>query len=155
MIFDIRCLTKQDLEWLRRLRNESSKNFFTTAQITPADQERWYHNKPSGDARWVIVDGETSVGYFSIESPRADLPIFPTDLRVRYLNSLLVDPDHRGRGVIQTARMVFAPSIAYVGYVREGNASSLKACAKLGLEDRGLYQHPTIGPIHIVWRPHG
>lgn len=153
MAFTLRYLEAGDCEWLRCLRNESRDAFFDMREITPEAQERWFSACPWGDQRWVIMDGETRCGYFSIERPKADLPVFPSDKPVWYLNALLVDPAHRGRGVIQAAAAAFDDSLAYCGYVRAGNGASLRACAKLGLADRGIYNHPVYGPMHLVFRP--
>jgi Acetyltransferase (GNAT) family len=161
MVFSLRALESRDLEWLRCLRNDSRDAFFNMAVITPEQQELWFRMIPYGDQRWVIWDCERPevvgwpalrVGYFSIERPKPDLPIFPSDKPVWYLNSLLVDHAHRGRGVIQTAADAFDPMLSYTSHIRKGNDASLRACAKMGLIDRGLYHHPVYGPMHIVWR---
>jgi len=151
-LFTLQLLSIDDLEWLRCLRNASRDNFFNTSEITPEQQSDWFRRIPYGDQRWVIWDRQTRCGYFSIERPKADLPIFPSDKPVWYLNSLLVDPAQRGRGVIQAAAAAFDPYLSYCGYVRKGNVASLRACEKLGLLDKGLYEHPVYGPIHIVWK---
>ena len=152
MTFTLRPLESADLEWLRILRTSENDNFFTKLDSTPEQQLAWFKSRSYWDERCVILDGETRVGYFSIESLKPDLPIFPCKKPVRYLNSLLVDPAHRGRGVIQAASMALRQEHSYVGYVREGNSASLRACAKLGLLDRGIYEHPEYGRMHIVWR---
>ena len=151
-VFSLQLLHRDDLEWLRCLRNDSRDAFFNMAIITPEAQDYWFRAVPYGDQRWVIWDRQTRCGYFSIEKPKADLPVFPSDKPVWYLNGLLVDPAHRGKGVTQAAADAFDPMLSYTGYVRKGNGASLRACAKLGLIDRGLYEHPVYGPIHIVWR---
>jgi len=151
-VFSLQLLHRDDLEWLRNLRNDSRENFFNTAEISPAQQAEWFRTIPYGDTRWVIWDRQIRCGYFSIEHTKPDLPIFPSEKPVWYLNALLVDPAQRGRGVIQAAADAFDGMLSYVGYVREGNEPSLRACAKLGLVDRGKYIHPEYGHIHIVWR---
>jgi RimJ/RimL family protein N-acetyltransferase len=152
-LFSLQLLGVDDLEWLRELRNANRSNFFSMQEVTPEQQRDWFRTMPWGDQRWVIWDRQTRCGYFSIERPKPDLPIFPSDKPVWYLNSLLVDEVHRGRGVIQAAGDALDGALTYVGYVREGNAASLRACAKLGLVDRGLYTHPEYGKIHLVWKP--
>lgn len=169
MAFTLRYLEAGDCEWLRCLRNESRDAFFDHREITPEQQAAWFRACPWGDQRWVIEDrkiihepaggllgmgSSERVGYFSIVAPKPDLPVFPTDGRqVRYFNAMMVAAEHRGQGAILAATAAFdTASHCYVGYVAEGNYASLRACTKLGFEDRGRYKHPVYGYIHIVWR---
>jgi len=144
------------LEFLRLLRNSCREQFFDTREINAPQQARWFAALPSDHRHFIIWSESLRAGAFSIIPPKPDLPL-PTvpqniDKPVRYLNSLMVIPEMRGREVIETATSVFDPLLSYVGYVRQGNPASLKACAKMGLLDRGIHQHPQYGPIHIVWR---
>jgi RimJ/RimL family protein N-acetyltransferase len=134
------------------LRNHYREHFFTQDEITPAQQEAWWYAAKYGDQRWVIEEGTNPIGYFSIIAPKPDLPVFPSERPVYYFNSMMVDPDHRGRGAILAARDAFDPALSYVGYVKVDNTASLRACIKLGFEHRGVYHHPTYGFIAIVWR---
>ena len=151
--FNIQPLSHDDIEWLRDLRNVCRSEFFDKREITPEQQEAWFSSAAYGDERWVIWDRSTRIGYFSIVSPKPDLPIFPTDGRpVRYFSTMMIAPEHRGQGAILAAATAFDPaSHVYVGYVSEGNHASLRACAKMGFKDRGRYKHPIYGYIHIVW----
>ena len=154
MIFQLRYLVYADIEWLRDLRNVCRSEFFDKREISAEQQEAWWWRSNWGDERWVIAAGDQRIGYFSIVSPKPDLPIFPTDGRfVRYFSTMMVAPEHRGQGAILAADSAFdTQSICYVGYVSEGNHASLRACAKLGFTDRGKYKHPVYGLMHIVWR---
>lgn len=154
MIFTLRALEHPDIEWLRDLRNASREHFFDHRVITVEQQEAWWRSAQWGDERWVIVSDTRRIGYFSIVTPKPDLPIFPTDGRpVRYFSTMIVAHEHRGQGAIQAAATAFdTVSTVYVGYVAEGNHTSLRACSKLGYTDRGRYKHPVYGYIHIVWR---
>lgn len=152
-VFNLQLLHHDDLEWLRDLRNTCRSEFFDKREVSREQQETWFRSIPYGDERWVIWDRQTRVGYFSIIAPKPDLPIFPTDGRpVRYFSTMMVAPEHRGRGAILSAKDCFdLASQVYVGYVSEGNVTSLRACSKLGFADRGRYKHPLYGYIHIVW----
>jgi RimJ/RimL family protein N-acetyltransferase len=162
MTLILRPLEHSDIEWLRRLRNECRYSFFDTAEITPDQQEQWWKSNSGVWQRTVIWETERPdilvkwpperVGYFSIISPKPYLPIFPTKKTILYFNSMMVVPEHRGRGVITTAAKAFRTEWSYIGYVSKGNDASLRACAKMGFVQRGTYHHPTYGPIEIVWR---
>lgn len=164
MSYQLRPLTTADLEWLRNLRNANRHAFFNTDLITEEAQQAWWNDrKRQNEDHYVIwfcgrpdVKGWPAerVGYFSMVPPNLSLPIFP-DGRTTccdYLNALLVVAEWQGKGVIQTAAQAFRTGISVVGYVREGNAASLRACEKLGLLNRGIYEHPQYGRIHIVQR---
>jgi GNAT superfamily N-acetyltransferase len=153
-MFRIRPLEYRDLEYVRLLRNHYREHFFTTTEITPAQQEAWWYAAAYGDQRWVIeesVDG-LLIGYFSIIRPKSDLPVFPSERHVYYFSTMMVDPDYRGRGAILAARGAFDPATPYIGYVPRDNESALRACHKLGFATRGLYHHIRYGPIIIVWK---
>jgi RimJ/RimL family protein N-acetyltransferase len=154
MIFQLRFLAYEDIEWLRDLRNVCRSEFFDKREVNPEQQEAWFRSAAYGDERWVIAAGDQRIGYFSIVSPKPDLPIFPTDGRpVRYFSTMMVAPEHRGQGAILAAAPVFdLVSHCYSGYVGEGNHASLRACTKLGFTDRGKYKHPVYGLMHLVWR---
>jgi len=158
MNFTIRPAVYEDIEWLRDLRNANRSDFFDKREVSREAQEAWWRGAMWGDERWVIESVSTistrRVGYFSVVSPKADLPVFPTDGRpVRYFNSMVIDEPHRGQGAILAATQAFdTASFCYVGYVSEGNGRSLRACSKLGFENRGRYKHPVYGYVHIVWR---
>jgi len=152
-MFRIRPLEYTDIEWLRCLRNDCREHFFSTEEITRAQQEAWWYAGAYGDQRWVVEDdNHWNVGYFSIIQPKPDLPVFPSERPVWYFNSMMVTERARGQGAIQAAHYAFDPALCYVGYVKVDNTPSLKACVKLGFEHRGVYHHPTYGFIAIVWR---
>lgn len=157
MNFSIRYLEQGDLEWLRDLRNLERAHFFNKLEISRDQQEYWWRSAAWGDERWLIHDANDPrrrVGYFSIVSPKPDLPVFPTDGRpVRYFSTMLIAPEWRGHGALLSADPCFdIASHCYVGYVQEGNHVSMRACAKLKFHSRGRYVHPTYGTMHIVWR---
>lgn len=156
MNFSLRLLERSDLEWLRCLRNECRAAFFYQGIITAEAQERWYQAQRWGDEHWVITHPESNqrVGYFSIVEPNPDLPVFPTDgRRLRYLSTLLVDADYRGKGAIQQVRVVLdVVSTVYVGYPRVDNLASVRSCEKMGFVTRGVYEHPTYGRMFILWK---
>lgn len=155
MTYQLRPLAPTDLEWLRNLRNENRFQFFNTDLITEEAQQAWWYNLArDSEDHYVILHEQERVGYFSIVPPKPTLPLFPEG-RITvcdYLNALLVVKEWQGKGVIQTAQLTFRMGVSVVGYVREGNTASLRACEKLGLLDRGIYEHPQYGRIHIVQR---
>lgn len=152
--FNLQLLGRDDIEWLRTLRNSCRDSFFNAGEITPEQQETWFRRSPWGDERWVIWDRSVRVGYFSIQAPNPELPIFPSDGRpVRYLSNLLVSADYRGQGVIQEARHVLDTyTNVYVGYPQVTNAASLRSCIKMGFVNRGAYDHPTYGQMFVLWK---
>jgi RimJ/RimL family protein N-acetyltransferase len=150
-----RYLKIEDLEWLRQLRNRYREAFFKTGEITPDQQWIWFSTRPWTDEHYVIM-ADKPIGYFAFVSPNPELPVFQTAPgrgRIRYLNSLLVVPEWHGKGVMTSmVKPLISEAMSYVGYVREGNAASLRTCIKIGLEGRGIYEHPVYGRLHVLWR---
>ncbi len=150
MSYDIRPLSEQDLNWLRFLRNGCRENFFDTREVTEEGQREWFSNLSKHQDYFIIWEGEERVGCFAFVPVPTDLPLCETDKPLRYLASVMVDPAHRGKGIFQEIKRKLDPETAYMGYVRDGNMGSLKACLKLGFQLKDLYQHPKYGWVFVL-----
>jgi RimJ/RimL family protein N-acetyltransferase len=114
----IRPLTKDDLETVRRLRNDSRDAFFDNREISAEDQARWFERLRDRPVAFYVleVDGRV-VGTISITETAAG----------REIGNLVLDPAYRGRGLMQSAvaQLTTEPG-SYVAEVKPGNEPSLR-----------------------------
>ena len=154
----IRPLLYDDLRWLMNMRNANRHAFFKTDEINWDQQMIWWalQDKDWGERHWVIANGDKPIGYFAFVAPNPELPVFPTaELKghIKYLNSLLLEPEWRGQGLMaESIISKMNDNISYCGYVREGNTASLKTCLATGMRDMGMFDHSKYGRMHVLWR---
>ena len=139
---DVRLDTIQqdDLEFLRRLRNQERQWFFDRTEITEAAQQAWHQRLPlSPDTHWYLVRADNArAGCFSIKvgmDGRAEV------------RCILLSPEFRGRGVmtraIHKAMADLGPQLRYFAEVLPDNAESLKLFSRLGFATRFVTEERT------------
>ena len=90
----LRPLSAEDLETVRRLRNDNRDHYFDSREITPEQQARWFAALAGKPVRfYVIEEGGAVVGTISV----TDTP------DGREIGNLVLDAAYRGRGLMTAA----------------------------------------------------
>jgi RimJ/RimL family protein N-acetyltransferase len=122
-----------DLEFLRRLRNQERDWFFDRTEITTEAQQVWHANLAKNpDTHWYMVRADDApAGCFSIKvsgDGRAEL------------RCILLSPEFRGQGVmtraIQRAMEELGHHLRYFAEILPNNEASLSLFSRLGFTTR-------------------
>ncbi len=143
-------LQRDDLEFLRSLRNLYREHFFNSAWISPAQQYSWFSLLTPDQKYYIIKDDGIPVGAFSIVPINRKLPVPWSPKPTLYINALMVTPECRGKSFIQAVHQVLDDEHSYVGYVKTDNEPSLRACLKMGFHDIGIFDVPDYGLMHVL-----
>lgn len=119
--------SREDLEFVRGLRNGFRQYFFDTKPIDPWQQEEWYKKYLLSDClMWIVWWYNRRVGVISIT---ATLP------NTYEIGNLMLLPEYQGKGImLEAMRQLTAmnPKVFYVAYVKPGNSASLRCFKNAG-----------------------
>ncbi len=121
----LRNITKHDLEFVRKLRNENRKQFFNTKIITKKAQQEWWNNYQPSDVYIICLDLEP-IGVIS-ESWRENIEISPRHyVGLHEVGNLMLSKEHQGKGYMTEAiRQITSRGGFFIAFVKPKNKSSL------------------------------
>src|SRR5688572_8518422 len=120
----LRPIDAPDLEAVRCLRNADRDAFFDNREISAEQQQRWFDGLAGRPVRFLVLEEDGAVvGTISV-TDRGDS---------RELGNLVLDPLHRGRGLMRQAiRALTAEPGRYFAEVKFHNERSLNAFQQTG-----------------------
>ncbi|MEO8678748.1 MAG: GNAT family N-acetyltransferase [Vicinamibacterales bacterium] len=126
---------REDLEFLRQLRNAERRWFFDRAEVTPEAQVIWFERMRLDQSNhWYLVRvDQAPAGCFSIKEDG------DAGAEVR---SILLSPAFRGRGVMTTAITAAMDQLGhhlrYFAEIIPENNESIKLFTRLGFTTRAV-----------------
>ena len=121
----LRLITKNDLEFVRGLRNQNRRSFFYTKSITKSQQQGWF-NALNYDF-YIIWLGDERIGTIS-EHAIVNIPLTTK----RYcglfeVGNLMLSKEYQGRGYMTEAmRHLTKRGGFFVAFVKTSNKASIK-----------------------------
>ncbi|HYB95511.1 MAG TPA: GNAT family N-acetyltransferase [Vicinamibacterales bacterium] len=113
----LRALTTDDLEAVRRLRNDNRHAFFDDREISADDHRRWFERLSDRPITFYVLEEDSRVvGTISVtQTPHG-----------REIGNLVLDREFRGRGLMRQAvlQLTSEPG-TYVADVKPDNHASL------------------------------
>ena len=133
---------REDLEFVRGLRNGFRQYFFDTASIDPWQQEEWYKKYLLSDClMWTVWWFNRKVGTISLTCLPNSWVITDGSMnsRVRIdsyeIGNLMLLPEYQGKGImLESMRQLTAmnPLAVYMAQVKPDNAASLRLFKSAG-----------------------
>lgn len=122
----LRRLVADDLEVVRKLRNDNRAAFFDDATISAEAQQRWFARLNERPVAFYVIEVDGAVvGTISITDTSEG----------REIGNLVLDRNHRGRGLMTEAiRELTREPGRYFAMIKPGNQPSLAAFDRAGFQ---------------------
>jgi len=124
-------VTEDDLEFMRKLRNDNRKLFFKTDIISRDHQVKWFQSlrKNKNTTFYIILFDNVRVGTISCTEKKTE----------RELGNVIIDEPYRRRGILSQVVSIFhkISSKPLVVQVRVDNSVALRVYESLGFIDFG------------------
>ena len=118
----LRSITKDDLEWLRKLRNKNKEHFFDNRPISKTQQERWYRSLVY--PFFIIEYNGESSGTIAVKKVLNQFEV----------HNVLIDEKYRKKGILKHAVTILEKKYGRPLYldVLIKNTTAVNAYKKLG-----------------------
>ena len=124
----LRLITKQDLEFVRQLRNANRRYFFDTKVVTKKSQQEWWSRylDSHGHLFYIICHNNIPIGTIA-ESSLGTVQAGNVVHGLFEVGNLMLNRDAQGKGYMTEAlRQLTARGGFFVAFVKPRNTASLK-----------------------------
>lgn len=130
MHVQLKPLRREDLDFLRELRNTLHDSFFDSHIITEAQQDIWYRFNylVSNTVFWIIWKGKQRIGAISRTQIEHEWPLYE-------IGNLMLLPEYQGQGIMLDAMQQLINCCLgafYTAQVKPDNTASLRLFDKAG-----------------------
>lgn len=129
----LRLITEDDLDWVRKLRNDNQAYFFTQKNITRKQHQQWYKSLVVDSPDFFVIWwGDNRVGTISV--------IYNQDKKITTISNVLIEEGYRHRGILKEALEILKKEYGknMELEVKSDNINAIKTYKRLGFKPFGI-----------------